>query len=288
MLATSSRVSIVIITCNRRNSLRGALERLAALPEQPPIIVVDNGSSDGTVAMTRAQFPQVNVLALDENHGAAGRNLGVVAAQTPYVAFSDDDSWWAPGALARVAELFERHPGMAVLMARIMVGPENHLDPVCELMARSPLRPLVSLPGPALLGFVACGAAVRRSAFLAAKGFDRHFGVGGEEALLSIDLEWAGYGLAYVDEVIAHHHPSPKRDPERRRIIEARNRLWCLWLRRPLTVVLRSTLGCVVEARGQRLIRQSLLEALAEARWVMCNRRVVPRWLELRIRQLED
>jgi GT2 family glycosyltransferase len=287
MPAVAHRISIVIVTRNRCDSLRCTLKRLTALPERPAIIVVDNGSSDGTLAMMRARFPEVQVITLNENHGAAGRNIGVRAAVSPYVAFSDDDSWWTPGALTRAVELFEQFPRMAVLMARVLVGADNRIDPVCERMAESPLQPRGPLPGPALLGFVACGAMVRRDAFLAVGGFDRHFGIGGEETLLSIDLEEAGYGLAYVDEIIAHHHPSPSRDPERRRIVEVRNWLWCLWLRRPLRVALTRTWRCAIQARKRPDVRRALFEALAEVRWLRRSRRVVPRWLELRLRQLE-
>jgi GT2 family glycosyltransferase len=82
---------------------------------------------------------------------------------------------------------------------------------VCQEMADSPLQPADDLPGPPLLGFIACGAVVRRDAFLEVGGFDARLGVGGEEELLALDLAARGWGLAYVDEVVAHHYPSPSR-----------------------------------------------------------------------------
>src|SRR5262245_34272344 len=62
----------------------------------------------------------------ERNLGAAGRNAGVRAARTPYVALCDDDAWWAPGALARAAHLLDVHPTLAVVCARVLVGPDAH------------------------------------------------------------------------------------------------------------------------------------------------------------------
>src|SRR5687768_14458246 len=85
------RVSVVMITMNRRDQALASLDRLAALPERPPLIVVDHGSGDGTAAAVAERHPRATLLALRGNHGAAGRNIGVAVAGTPFVAFSDDD-----------------------------------------------------------------------------------------------------------------------------------------------------------------------------------------------------
>ena len=97
------RVGVAIATRERRAELEGVLERLLGLPERPPVVVADNGSRDGTPAAIRARFPAVEVIELGENRGAGARNAAVAALGTPYVAFSDDDSWWAPDALSRAA-----------------------------------------------------------------------------------------------------------------------------------------------------------------------------------------
>src|SRR5512140_1994782 len=123
------RISVVMITRDRGEHIRLALERLLELPEQPRIIVVDNGSTDQTVNIARALDGMSAVVPLGRNLGGAGRNVGVSRARTPYVAFSDDDSWWAPGALTRAVELFEAQPRLGLIAARILVGAEERLDP---------------------------------------------------------------------------------------------------------------------------------------------------------------
>src|SRR3954451_7339087 len=91
------RVGVVVITWQRREEALACVQRLVDLPEQPPIVLVDNGSADGTADAVRARFPGVEVVALRENRGAVGRNVGVERLGTPYVAFCDDDTWWEPG-----------------------------------------------------------------------------------------------------------------------------------------------------------------------------------------------
>src|SRR5689334_14583846 len=94
-----SRISIVMITHNRRAEAIRSLGHLSVLPERPRLIVVDNASADGTASSVRQEFPQADILELRENLGAAGRSAGVARADTPYVAFCDDDTWWQPGSL---------------------------------------------------------------------------------------------------------------------------------------------------------------------------------------------
>jgi GT2 family glycosyltransferase len=169
----------------------------------------------------------------------------------------------------------------------VLVGEEQELDPVCAAMRASPLGRAADLPGPSVLGFLACGAVVRRGPFLAAGGFDSRFGIGGEEALLCIDLARAGWGLAYVDEVVAHHHPSPVRNLAARRRRETRNAVWTELLRRPLPVALRSAGRRAVGTQDRAARLGGLLDAARGLPWVLRERRCVPPELELSLRLLE-
>ena len=123
-----SRVTVVVITMDRREEVKRSVERLLSLPERPPVIVVDNGSSDGTVEMLRSIGERLTVIPLDYNGGAAGRNVGVRRAATPYVAFTDDDSAWFPGALGRGVAVLDSHPRVAVVAARVVLGDGQRAD----------------------------------------------------------------------------------------------------------------------------------------------------------------
>ena len=276
--------TVVIATCDRRQRLLATLAHLDALTERPPTIVVDNASSDGTVTAARRQFPDVEVIESGDRLGSAARTLGVEVADTPLVAFSDDDSWWAPGALRLAAELFEAHPRLGLIAARIIVEPDGRLDPTCQMMRASPLDDGADLPGPPVLGFLACAAIARREAVLACGGFHARYGFGGEEHLLAVDLAVAGWGLAYVDGVIAHHEPGsgPRRWQGAHQV---RNLLWSTWLRRPLPQALRLT-GALT-ARGGDGTMRGFAAALRGLPWVVRERRVVPAQVEQWLRLLE-
>ncbi|GIE54564.1 hypothetical protein Ani05nite_80980 [Amorphoplanes nipponensis] len=195
----------MVITWQRRAEALAAVARLTELPERPPVVLVDNGSADGTAEAVRSRFPSVRVIALSENLGAAGRNLGVRELDTPYVAFCDDDTWWEPGSLTRAADLLDAHPGIAVLNARIVVEPGGHDDPIVRELRESPVPGPHWLPGPALGSFLAGASVVRRDPFLAHGGFSGRLWLGGEEELLATDLLSGGWELCYRDDLVVHH-----------------------------------------------------------------------------------
>src|SRR3954467_15611794 len=204
------RIGVVIITYQRRDEALRAVERLTGPPEQPPIVLVDNGSTDGTAEAVREGFPQVEVLALDWNAGAVGRNLGVARLRTPYVAFCDDDTWWEPGSLAAAADALDAHPGLGVVNARIIVEPGAREDPIVAELRDSPVPGPDWLPGPALGSFLAGASVVRREAFEQVGGFAERLWLGGEEELLATDLVSAGWELCYLPDLVVHHRASPQ------------------------------------------------------------------------------
>jgi len=287
MDSSKSRVAVVMITFNRRLEVLRSLGHLTALPERPPIVVIDNCSTDGTAEAIAGRFPQIEVVPVGRNLGAAGRTFGARRVEAPYVAFADDDTWWEPGGLRRAAELFDAHPRLAAITGRVLIGPEERLDPACTELARSPIPRQPGMPGPALLGFLAGASVVRRSAFLEAGGFPPSLFIGGEEELLAVDLATRGWWLCYVPDIVVHHYPSAQRDSYSRRWHLVRNALWFAWLRRPLSSALRKTLSAVRGAVRDRAVRRGLAAALAGLPWALRQRRVVPPEVERGLRLLD-
>jgi GT2 family glycosyltransferase len=282
------RVAVVVITHQRRDEVLLALTRLRDLPERPHVVLVDNGSTDGTAVAVRSHFPQVELIASPDNLGAVGRNLGVGRLDTPYVAFCDDDTWWDPGSLRTAADVLDAHPRLAVVTARILVEPSGTEDPIVPELRDSPVRGPAWLPGPALGSFLAGASVLRREAFTEVGGFSERLWLGGEEELLAGDLAAAGWELCYLPALTVHHRASRARDPHLRRRNGIRNTLWTTWLRRPVGPALRRTAHLLRTLPRDRVTALGLLDAVRGIPWVLRGRRVLPPSAEARFAALDE
>lgn len=285
------KMSFVIASRNRAPELVAVVQRL--LDTTPcPIIVVDNGSDDDSPAMVgriaARSEGRVVVIGLSSNLGAVGRNVGVAACRTPYVAFCDDDSWWEPEAPTRGAEIFDRHPSIAALAGRTEIWPQRREDPLVEQLANSALGHRDDLPGPSILGFLACSTMVRKSAFEAAGGFSEILHFRGEERLLAMDLAALGWDLCYCAELTAIHQPSVQRPTSAAQDARSlRNDVLTTWLRRPAWHCVHaagSLLGASVhDAEHARAAVEAVLRLPA----VITHRRRLPSAVETALAVLE-
>jgi GT2 family glycosyltransferase len=282
------RVGVVVITWQRRDEAVAAVRRLRELPEQPPVVLVDNGSTDGTAEAVRQEFPEVDVVALTENRGAVGRNIGVARLRTPYVAFCDDDTWWEPGSLTRAADALDAFPRLALVNARIVVEPAGIDDPIVEELRDSPVPGPDWLPGPALGSFLAGASVVRRDAFEQAGGFSERLWLGGEEELLATDLLSSGWELCYLEDLVVHHRASVLRDAVHRRRVGLRNTLWFTWLRRPVGPALRRSVFLARTVPHDRTSALAVLDAVRGLPWLITERRPRPADVEARLSGLDE
>jgi GT2 family glycosyltransferase len=277
-----------MITWQRRAEALAAVARLRALPERPQIVLVDNGSWDGTAAAVRALYPDVHVVALGENRGAVGRNVGVARLRTPYVAFCDDDTWWEPGSLSAAADLLDAYPRIGVVNARIVVEPGGGDDPIVPELRESPVPRPRWLPGPALGSFLAGASVVRRRAFQQVGGFSTRLWLGGEEELLATDLVSAGWEICYRDDLVVHHAASVVRDARLRRRVGLRNTLWFTWLRRPFGAALRRSAFLARTVPHDRTSALGVWDAVRGVPWLVRQRRPRPAQVEARLATLDE
>ncbi|MFW7340976.1 glycosyltransferase [Pollutimonas sp. H1-120] len=273
-MTVEGRATIVVLSYNRRVQLLSTLESLQKLPGNWPIIVVDNGSTDGTAAAVARRFPAIMLIRAQRNLGAAARNIGVAYAHTPYIAFSDDDTQWEPDALERAVDLLDRAPDVGVLSACIHVGPTRRLDPSCQTMAQSPLA-RDSLPGPQLLGFMAGACVMRTRAFYEVGGYWPPLFIGGEESLMALDMVEHGWRIVYAADVITRHFPSSVRDTTLRERLLIRNAIWVAWMRRPVRAAWRETLLRIRQAHSRRILWPILWQALVGMPRALRRRKVI-------------
>jgi GT2 family glycosyltransferase len=274
---------VVVLTHNRPAELARTLVALRELPERPELIVVDNASTPDLLAPVRGRFADATWLRCARNQGAAGRNAGVARARTRYVAFCDDDTWWAPGSLRRAADLLDAYANVAAVSARVLVGDAQHEDVTCARMAASPLRS-AGLPGPALIGFMAGACVMRTAAYRAVGGYEPRLFLGAEEWLMALDFAARGWRMVYARGVVTHHHPSPARDAHGRRVVLARNRVWIAWLRLPLRDALAASWRALREVASRGLLARTLGATLRGLPWALRHRHVVPRRVAAMVR----
>jgi N-acetylglucosaminyl-diphospho-decaprenol L-rhamnosyltransferase len=135
-------LDILIVNFNTRDDLQACLDSLGAAPPARPhrICVVDNASRDDSVAMVRAHYPSVDVVALDTNVGfAAANNVGIRHTQAPLVLLLNSDTIVPAGALDRLVDRLEA-TGAAVAGPRLVDGnghPEISWGPMLSPFAEA-------------------------------------------------------------------------------------------------------------------------------------------------------
>ncbi len=281
-------MTVVLLTYNCGRWVGDTLDHLVRL--NVPVIVVDNASTDDTVDVVgkaAAGGADLELVRLPENIGAAGRNVGAEHAKTRYVALCDDDGWYEQEGLAHAVDVLDRHPRIGLANARILVGPQEDLDPISAEMQASPLADDAELPGIRLLSFMGGACIVRREAYLSVGGYDRRFFIGGEEETLGWPLAKAGWEMRYLPDVVVHHHPS-LANYTRIRHFGIRNTLWNAWLHRPCASALRYTAFTIASAPKDRTLLHGLLLAARGMPWVLRERDPVNRTLDRDLRMLEE
>ena len=216
MRAAKPTVSAVIATFNRAAELRVALTRLAAQTHPPAeILVVDDGSTDGTGMMMRTEFPSVRYVRLPHHAGLIyARNFGFVNTSGDYVLSVDDDSWFVdPDGLARAVAHAEAHPDVAAI--------------ACNIETRDGLVYFPKTVAPfEVPWYVGCGHLLRRSAVAAIGLYMPELYRQGEEKDRCLRLVGAGYRIVALPDVMVFHDKSEKgRKPGLERFYNHRNDL---------------------------------------------------------------
>lgn len=132
---TPPQISAIIVSYNTRELTRRCLHTLLNEAEREGIVLetwlVDNASRDGSAEMVRAEFPQVHLIASDENLGfGRANNAAMEQATAPYFLLLNSDAFLEPGALTALLNFAAAHPRAAVVGPKLLNG-DGSLQPSC-------------------------------------------------------------------------------------------------------------------------------------------------------------
>ena len=142
------RTSVIMLTWNSSRHVRRALQALLMQPREVAleIVVVDNGSTDGTPRVVREFMPDAKIIQNAGNLGVArARNQGVKAASGKYILFLDADTEMAAGSLGGMVRFLEGHPSVGIVAPRL-VSPDGSLQFSCRRFPTVPGKLLRQLP----------------------------------------------------------------------------------------------------------------------------------------------
>ncbi len=237
-------VSIVVPTRNRLGSLQRAVASIEAQRFRDfEVLVVDDGSTDGTAAWLHAQRPEIRVFATEGSGAAGARNRGLEQARGELIAFLDDDDAWQPSYLSAQVGHLEAHPNAALCYADHLeidaAGRASRPDTRALLTYESSLVRLLAESFIHTLSVVVCRRAV----------LDR-IGRFDESLVIVHDLEWYARILAGGESFV--HLP---RTLVRRATpggLVSQYRQWC---REERAVLDRSFADNPAHGKSERLVR---------------------------------
>lgn len=205
-------ISVIIPTYNNRPVLERALDALRRQtipPDQYEIVIVDDGSTDGTAELI-GRFrgsAQIQYLAQDHRGRAAARNAGARAARGRILVFLDSDFWAVPELLAE----HHKHYPPGVCGVGIQGASRTHPDALATRFMRARELILEVPPGPpgriSLFRISTRNLSLVKSDFLAADGFDEAFGgYGWEDIELAWRLRARGVRFSYEPRATGDHY----------------------------------------------------------------------------------
>ncbi|MCI0398520.1 MAG: glycosyltransferase family 2 protein [Chloroflexi bacterium] len=298
--------SVIIPNWNGRQHLGVCLEALSRQSFRDfEVILVDNGSTDGSAAYVREQFPEVRLVELGENRGFTGAgNAGYAAAQGRIICLLNNDTEADPGWLAAIAGAFERHPRLGAVASKILLfDRRDHFHTAGDFYR------LDGIPGNRgawqedwgqydreEFVFGACGGAAAYSReMLEEIGFlDEAFYFSCEDVDLAWRIHLAGWQVLYVPTAVVYHKLKATGGSVTGSYYDGRNFLYLVWknypgslLRRHWPAILRAQLGITGEGlrawrgaaararlRGQLAGLLGLFKMLSQRRRIQASRRL--------------
>lgn len=210
-----SGLSIVILTFNQADYTLKCLRSLRGVDAE--IILVDNGSDDGTDRMVRDEFPEVIYIRNERNLGvAAGRNVGLRAASGRWLMLLDNDTEARPGEIMRLLDYLQNHSDVGLVAPALRDISGNLQDsfksfPGLTVKIRNVIsrrEKKVELPADAIEPFYVIGACqmFTREVYKTSGGLDEKIFFGPEDADFCMEVRRQGKRVVYLPDISVTHH----------------------------------------------------------------------------------
>jgi len=210
-------ISVIILNLNGEKYLRDCLEALSSQTFRDfEVVVVDNGSEDGSLELLEKDFSWVRVIALDGNAGfARGNNVGFEASSSRYIATLNNDTVADSHWLAALYEAAEGDTGVGMVASKILLGREgDELDSAGMLVYPDGMtrqrgrgerdRGQFDSTGEVLFPS-ACAALYRREMLEETGFFDEDFFSYCEDADLGLRGRLSGWKAVFAPKAVIRH-----------------------------------------------------------------------------------
>jgi GT2 family glycosyltransferase len=238
----SCRVVVVILNWNGKQYLEPCLHSVFSQKYQDlAVILVDNGSSDGSLDLVRTCFPQVRIIENKENRGfAAANNQAIRASASEFIATLNNDTEVEPGWLEALVQAMDTDSRIGMCASKMMLADRRDVVESAGIavdkagiswgIREESTSHLDEVKSQFVFGPCAGAALYRRSMLDDIGLFDEDFFAYLEDVDLAWRAQWADWKCVYVPEAVVYHvHSATGKEgsPFKNRLL-GRNKIWML------------------------------------------------------------
>ena len=241
-------LSVVLLNWNRKEEIIKTLFDLSLQTYKDfEIVLIDQGSQDGSIEVIQEQFPWIRQIKLFKNLGVpGGRNMGALNARGDILVFLDNDASLECNALERIAQRFSKESNLGIIGFKILNANTGVLDLSSWVYEKNRLKDanneFYSYT------FCGCGNAIRKNVLEDAGYYWEDLFFGWEEMDLSIKVLAAGFKIVYDPSIVVKHRISNERrtSNSKHECLRLINSLWVLWRYMPIGYALGESIKRIV------------------------------------------